>query len=111
MKRSKIELVLEYFRNFADKNIEALSEMFSENVKLTDWNISATGKQQVLRENKGIFDNVGSINVLVKTMAKDDNVVFSELEIIIDDKTSIKVVDIIFFDAHNKIVEIKAFKQ
>lgn len=111
MKRSKVDLVLEYFRNFADKNIEALDGMFSDDVKLTDWNIRAVGKQQVLRENKAIFDNVGNINVLVKTMAKDEDVVFSELEIVIDENTFIKVVDIIFFDAHNKIVEIKAFKQ
>ncbi len=111
MKRSKIDLVLEYFRNFADKNIEALTEMFSDDIKLTDWNIKAVGKQQVLKENQAIFDSVGHINVLVKTMAKDDNVVFSELEIVIDDNTFIKVVDIIFFDAHNKISEIKAYKQ
>lgn len=111
MKKSKIELVLEYFKNFTDKNLDALDEMFSDDVRLTDWNIRASGKPQVLRENKAIFDNVGQINILVNNMAQDGDMVFSELQVVIDDNTIIKVVDIIFFDAHNKITEIKAYKQ
>jgi ketosteroid isomerase-like protein len=111
MKKSKIDLVLEYFRNFADKNLNALDNMFADDVKLTDWNIKASGKQQVLRENKAIFDNIGTINVLVNTMAQDKDVVFSEIQVVLDEDTTIKVVDIIFFDMHNKIIEIKAYKQ
>jgi ketosteroid isomerase-like protein len=111
MKRSKIELVLDYFKNFTDKNLDALSDMFADDVKLTDWNIKAFGKQQVLKENKAIFDSVGTINVLVNTMARDSNVVFSEIQVVLDEVTIIKVVDIIFFDMHNKIIEIKAYKQ
>ncbi len=111
MKRSKIELVLDYFKNFTDKNLDALGNMFADDVKLTDWNIRASGKQQVLKENKTIFDSVDSINVLVNNMARDGDVVFSEIQVVIDEKTIIKVVDIIFFDMHNKIVEIRAYKQ
>jgi ketosteroid isomerase-like protein len=111
MSLSKIELVLNYFKNFTDKNLDTLSNMFADDIKLTDWNIRASGKQQVLRENKAIFDNVGTINILVNNMAQDGNVVFSEIQVILDEETAIKVVDIIFFDMHNKIVEIKAYKQ
>lgn len=111
MKKSKIQLVLEYFKNFTDKNLDALGDMFSDNVRLTDWNIQANGRQQVLQENKSIFDTTGQINILVNNMAQNDNVVFSEIQIVIDDITFIKVVDIIFFDTHNKITEIKAYKQ
>jgi ketosteroid isomerase-like protein len=111
MKRTKIELVLDYFKNFTDKNLDKLGNMFADDIKLTDWNIRASGKQQVLRENKAIFDNVGTINILVSTMAQDGDVVFSEIQVILDEETTIKVVDIIFFDMHNKIVEIKAYKQ
>ena len=111
MKRSKIELVLEYFKNFTDKNLDALGNMFADEVKLTDWNIKAVGKQQVLNENKSIFDNVGNINILVNNMAKDGDAVFSEIQVVLDEGIPIKVVDIIFFDMHNKIVEIKAYKQ
>jgi hypothetical protein len=105
------QLVLEYFKNFTDKNLDALGDMFSDNVKLTDWNVQANGRQQVLQENKSIFDTTGQINILVSNMAQNDNVVFSEIQVVIDDTTFIKVVDIIFFDTHNKITEIKAYKQ
>jgi hypothetical protein len=111
MNSSKIDLVLEYFHHFTEKNLDGLSDMFASDIKLTDWNIKVHGKAQVLRENKSLFDTTKNINILVNHMAQDGDTVFSELQLVIDDTTYIKLVDIIFFDSDNKIVEIRAYKQ
>lgn len=111
MKKSKIDLVLEYFNHFTEKNLTALHAMFSPDIELIDWDICANGIDKVINENKKIFDSVDSINVLVRHMAQEDSKVFSEIDVIINEDTVIKVVDIITFDTHNKIVKIQAYKQ
>ncbi len=39
---------VKYFQVFSDKNIDTLSEMFSDDVELRDWNIFASGKKNVV---------------------------------------------------------------
>ena len=58
-----IDKVLQYFKDFSNQNIEALSEMFSEDIHLCDWNIDVTGKENVLREIQKIYDGVESITI------------------------------------------------
>ena len=47
--------VLQYFKDFSNQNIEALSEMFSEDIHLCDWNIDVTGKENVINAIKDIY--------------------------------------------------------
>ena len=47
--------------------------MFSDDVTLTDWDVSVIGKEDVLKANKNIFSSVDSINVKVKNVHKDGN--------------------------------------
>jgi hypothetical protein len=45
---SKIKDILEsYFKHFSNKDIIALEQLFSENIKLNDWEISAIGKKKL----------------------------------------------------------------
>ena len=53
----------EYFSAFSEKNIDKLRSMFSIDVSLRDWEIEATGIEEVLKANKKIFENVDSIKV------------------------------------------------
>ena len=103
------DLLYKYFYHFSNKDIVGLSTMFSDDVTLTDWDVSVIGKEDVLRANKNIFSSVDSISVMVKNIHKNDNSYAVEIQITIDESTILEVVDVIVFDG-NKIKSIKAYK-
>ena len=99
-----------YFKVFSKKKIDELSELFSDDITLRDWENNTSGKTEVLNINKKIFNNVESINVVPINLYKNENKIIAELEIIINGKEKILVVDIISFNNDGKIKSIKAFK-
>ena len=99
-----------YFKVFSKKKIDELSELFSDDITLRDWENNTSGKSEVLNVNKKIFNNVESINVVPVNLYKNENKIIAELEIIINGKEKILVVDIISFNNDGKIKSIKAFK-
>jgi hypothetical protein len=110
---SKYELLRNYLLAFSEKDIDALESMFSDNIILHDWDILATGKQEVLTFNKHIFDSVGNIIINVDNFSEDrtdSNLLFAQLEVIIDNEV-INIVDVIKFDKNNKITKISAYRQ
>ena len=108
---SIIEISKEYFKTFSNKDLSGLEKMFSVDVILRDWEIEATGIEEVLKANKNIFENVDSIKVRPLSIYNDGNTVIAELEIEINNgQESLLVVDVIEFDSENKILEIRAYK-
>ena len=110
MEKSLIECCKYYFKVFSDQNIDELSKLFADDIELRDWENSSSGKSNVILTNKKIFDNVETINVKPKNIYQDGNVVIAELEILVNSKESIIVVDIIHFNESAKICRINAFK-
>jgi hypothetical protein len=103
-------LLHEYFNNFSNKDLVKLSKLFSSDVSLTDWEISADGIENVLKANENIFNSVDKIRVNILNIFEKNNQFSCQLEIIINDKEKIDVVDIIKFNDNNKISLIKAYK-
>ena len=58
------ELVTKYFEDFSNKDLEKLSDIFSDEITLQDWDILAEGKQNVLEANKNIFNSVDTIPLI-----------------------------------------------
>ena len=109
---SKISDILKsYFKHFSNKNILALEQLFSENIKLDDWEISVSGKKQVIDANKKIFNSVDTINVELKELYIVDYTATCLIEVLINNKEKLKVIDLIKFDKDNKITYISAYKQ
>ena len=104
-------LIKNYFTFFSKKDISSLDKLLADNVKLIDWEISANGKKEVLDANKKIFSSFKSIYVELKEIFIKDMTAVCLLEILINNKDKIKVVDIIKFNNDNKIILISAFKQ
>ena len=98
-----------YFKIFSEKNINGLREMFDDNVTLRDWEIDKQGIENVLKANLNIFQNVKTINAIPQNIISENNFVFAELKIVINDD-ELKVVDLIEFNKKGKIISIKAFK-
>ena len=105
------ELVTKYFEDFSNKDLEKLSDIFSEEIILQDWDILAEGKQNVLEANKNIFNSVDTISINLNEIYIDDSVATCIIEIVINDEETLKVIDIIKIDNDGKIKEISAYKQ
>ena len=124
-----IDKVLQYFKDFSNQNIEALSEMFSEDIHLCDWNIDVEGKENVLDAIKEIYSNVKYITVKPVYFYSNDKDWFA-CEIVIDGENAeakqevdddgntqmtltwtLEVVDVIHMNKEGKIESIKAYKR
>ena len=103
------DTALSYFKTFSEKNIDGLREMFDDNVTLRDWDIYKKGIESVLKANLNIFQNVKTINAIPQNIISENNFVFAELKIVVNDN-ELKVVDLIEFNKKGKIISIKAFK-
>ena len=97
-----------YFASFEQKNLEALSDIFHENVSLKDWNVYAEGKQEVLNANEGIFKAVDKLKVNVENLHVSDMTVIAELSIFANDDPILPVVDIITFTGPKEGLKISS---
>ena len=102
--------ILEYFNFFSNKDIVQLSNLFDDDVTLTDWDISAVNKSNVVQANQNIFNSVETINVEVIDISEKDKTFFCQLIITINNLEKIDIIDIIKFNNIGKIKSIKAYK-
>ncbi|MBT5399133.1 hypothetical protein HOL24_01170 [bacterium] len=101
---------MDYFNSFSEKNITKISNMFSSNVTLRDWDIEADGKHNVLEATENIFSSVDSISINIKDIYVHNDTTISELVIVLDGVEKILVVDIIVFNESGEICSIRAYK-
>lgn len=106
---NKKEILMSYFEMFSNKDIVGLASILDEKVTLVDWEISANGKDNVVKANQKIFNMVNTIKVdIINVFEKEDE--FScQILITINGNDVLEVVDVIKFK-NNKIVSIKAYK-
>jgi len=120
-----IDKVLQYFKEFSNQNMEALSEMLSEDVSLTDWNIDVEGKENVIFEIQKIWDGVEHLTIKPVYFYSNDKNWFA-CEILIEgqavgyyamsewvhgDDINLEVVDVIHINDSGLIESIKAYKR
>ena len=97
-----------YFESFNNKDLDRLSTLYSNDVRLIDWDIDIEGKEEVLNANKGLFDLDFTLE-LNKTY-QIDNKTFNEITITIGD-SSWEIMDVITFNEHYQITNITAYKR
>ena len=128
MMNKNIQQLRNYFQAFADKNIEVLTEMFTDDIILIDWNNTFTGKDQVVNEVQGIFKNFKTIKLEVTdifssldiinadrgettvSIPKDDSFA-CEIVIVFDDLEPLYIMDLIEFDEENRIKKLTAYNR
>lgn len=128
MMNKNIQQLRKYFQAFADKNIEVLTEMFTDDIILIDWNNTFTGKDQVVNEVQGIFKNFKTIKLEVTdifssldiinadrgettvSIPKDDSFA-CEIVIVFDDLEPLYIMDLIEFDEENRIKKLTAYNR
>ena len=105
------KIIEKYFEYFSNKDIEMLKSLFSKNVTLKDWEINVNGFDEVVQANIKIFDNVETIQVTLVEYYEHKKSCVCLIDILVNKKEILNVIDIIRFDENNKISEISAYKQ
>ena len=128
MMNKNIQQLRNYFQAFADKNIEVLTEMFTDDIILIDWNNTFTGKDQVVNEVQGIFKNFKTIKLEVTDIFSSLNIINAdrgettvsipkddsfacEIVIVFDDLEPLYIMDLIEFDEENRIKKLTAYNR
>lgn len=102
--------ILRYFNSFSRKDLNALSDLFSDSITLKDWNVSVAGKKSVLDVNRNIFKNSQVINVKPLALYSNNSSTYvAQIKIQFDSEKAISVVDLIEFDSDEKICKITAY--
>ena len=128
MMNKNIQQLRNYFQAFADKNIEVLTEMFTDDIILIDWNNTFSGKDQVVNEVQGIFANFKTIKLEVTDIFSSLNIINAdrgettvsipkddsfacEIVIVFDDLEPLYIMDLIEFDEENRIKKLTAYNR
>ena len=128
MMNKNIQQLRNYFQAFADKNIEVLTEMFTDDIILIDWNNTFTGKDQVVNEVQGIFANFKTIKLEVTDIFSSLNIINAdrgettvsipkddsfacEIVIVFDDLEPLYIMDLIEFDNEGRIRKLTAYNR
>ena len=128
MMNRNIQQLRKYFQAFADKNIEVLTEMFTDDIILIDWNNTFTGKDQVINEVQGIFANFKTIKLEVTDIFSSLNIINAdrgettvsipkddsfacEIVIVFDDLEPLYIMDLIEFDNEGRIKKLTAYNR
>jgi hypothetical protein len=123
-----IQQLRKYFQAFADKNIEVLTEMFTDDIILIDWNNTFSGKDQVVNEVQGIFKNFKTIKLEVTDIFSSLNIINAdrgettvsipkddsfacEIVIVFDDLEPLYIMDLIEFDDEGRIKKLTAYNR
>jgi len=99
----------EYLKSFSEKNISKLYSLFSKNIILRDWNANNKGIENVIKQNKILFNKSKIIKIKTLKIFKYKKTVVAELLVSIDKSKPLFVVDVIDFDKNNKIKFIRAY--
>ena len=117
-----------HIMRIADKNIEVLTEMFTDDIILIDWNNTFTGKDQVVNEVQGIFTNFKTIKLEVTDIFSSLNIINAdrgettvsipkddsfacEIVIVFDDLEPLYIMDLIEFDDEGRIKKLTAYNR
>lgn len=107
--KSKKEICLLYLKKYAEKDLDSMEELFSENILLRDWKICVEGKEKALKETQKNFENAESIEIEVLATYENKDTVAAELKIVVDSTEELYVVDVITINIEGKIASIRAY--
>ena len=107
-KNSKRTLCALYLNYYAQKDLQAVSALFSDDIILRDWKIRVVGKEKALAETKKNFESVNDLAIEILKLHESQNTVIAELKINVDAEV-LYVVDIITFNEKDLIASIRAY--
>lgn len=107
---NRVDLFRTCLRYYANKNLEAISAMYADDIHLRDWNISVRGKAAAVRETARNFADAESLEIRILALYENADSVVGEVHITVNGTIELYVVDIMTFDASGQISAIRSYK-
>ena len=104
------EIILKYISIFNKQDTDDLKLLFDKKIRLQDWEINVKGIKKVINANKNIFKSTPTLKVKIEKIYCIKKTAICILNIRVNKKKFIKVVDIIDVNDKNKIISIRAYK-
>lgn len=98
-----------YLNLYAAKDLANISDLFSEEITLRDWNISVSGKAAAVAETRKNFESAHSIVIEPLHLYEATGAVAGELRITVNETEILHVMDVLTFDDAGKIKSIRAY--
>jgi hypothetical protein len=102
-----LQKILDYFKAFNERDLETLSELYSEDVTLKDWMGRWETKPMVLEENQNLFTSQPNLSITLNRIENKSNTSYCYISIELED-TKLEVLDCIYFNEGGKISHIEA---
>jgi len=109
MQKSNKEIAVLYLKKYAEKDLQRIGEMFSDDIALRDWKIRVEGKEKAIDETRKNFESANSIEIEVLSTYENEDTVAAELKITVDSDEELYVVDVITINSEGKIKSIRAY--
>ena len=105
-------LVDTYFSAWNAQDVNALRAVLADDCKLRDWEVSATGGDEVAAANAKIWAAVPKIAIVVLDVFTSETTATAEIIVKLNDEagTELQVADIIGFNEAGKITFVRAYK-
>ena len=104
-----------YFEKFQSKDLTYLRTIYSNNIKLTDWNGEWTNPNNVLEVNEAFFENEFTLTVVSTTEFYAEGAAnpigYSNVITLEVGGETLNIVDELVFDDNYKIISIYATQQ
>ena len=98
-----------YIEAYAAQDLDAVSDMLADDVRLRDWKISVTGKELAVAETRKNFAAAERIEIDILTTYAAPSAVAGELKIVVDGTEELHVVDVLAFGDDGRIESIRAY--
>ena len=109
MMQDKLTLIHAYLSAYAARDLAAVEPLFADGITLRDWKIRVVGKAAALAETRKNFEAVQSLQITVLAAYERGGGAAAELEIVVDGRDTLYVVDVFDIDADGRIAAIRAF--
>ena len=97
-----------HFEAFNNKSIQKLSQLYSPTIRLVDWDIDISGREEVLNANSELFNL--DFELRVNKTYQINNKTFNEITITIGEDV-LEIMDVITFNKEFQIENITAYKR
>jgi ketosteroid isomerase-like protein len=106
----KIEkLTRRFLELYAAKDINAILDMFSEDIVLRDWNYEVAGKEAAIIEFTKNFDEAETLHISIKNIYLSELSGAAEIEVTVNGLI-LGIVDVITFDEFGQITSVIAYR-
>lgn len=102
-----LQKILDYFKAFNEKDLDTLSDLYSEDVTLKDWMGKWETKPLVLEENNNLFTLQPNLKITLNRLETKSNTSYCYISIHLED-TKLEVLDCIYLNEGGKISYIEA---